>query len=76
MGKKVIKDRTYEFVPDHIKEERVEYRNQTVQPFRNGQLSKEYVELYGTKYIEVTQEEVKNAKYVWDRDLPGDYYKQ
>jgi len=71
-----MSERTYEFVPEHIKEERISHKDQTEQPFRNGQLNKRYVELYGTKYIKVTDEEVKNAKYVYDRELPGDYYKQ
>ncbi len=70
-----LSDRTYEVVPDHIKQEREEYKSQTIQPFRNGVLSKEYVDLYGTKYIDATPEEVKNAKNVWSRELPGDYYK-
>src|ERR1035437_1940185 len=71
---KVLSERTYEFVPEHIKTERKEFKAQTIQPFRNGVLSKEYVDLYGTKFIKATPEEVKNAKNVWGRDL-GDYYK-
>lgn len=72
---KTLSERTYEMLPKHIKDERLEYKAQTVQPFRNGQLSKEYVDLYGTSRIDVTPEEVKNAKNVWSRELPGDYYK-
>lgn len=73
---KTITDRTFEFVPEHIKEERMEYKDQTIQPFRNGEVSKEYLDLYGTKYIDVAPEEVKSARNVWDRDLPGDFYKR
>lgn len=73
---KIITDRTYEFLPKHIKEERLAFKDQTIQPFRNGQLSKEYIDLYGTSRIEVSDEEVKNAKNVWDRSLPGDFYKR
>ncbi len=69
-----MSERTYEFVPEHIKEERKEFKDQTIQPFRNGVLSKEYIDMYGTKHITATEEEVKNAKNVWGRDL-GDYYK-
>ena len=69
---KKLSERTYEFVPEHIKEEREEFKKQTIQPFRNGVLSKEYVDLYGTKYIDVTPEEVKNAKNVWGE---LEYYK-
>jgi hypothetical protein len=61
-----ITGRTFEFVPEHIKEERKEFKDQTIQPFRNGQLSKEYLDLYGTKYIDgKPEDEVKNAKNVW-----------
>jgi len=44
-----------------------------LQPWREGQLSKEYIEKHGTENIKVTPEEVKNAKNVWTGDL-GDYY--
>lgn len=60
-----------ELTTDTIKNDRKEFRPDIRQPFRNGQLSKEYVQEQGTKYIQVTDEEVKNAKPVWD-DL--DYY--
>lgn len=70
----ILSERTYEVIPEHIKTEREEYKQQTIQPFRNGQLSKEYVDLYGTSRIEVTSEEVKNAKNVWGRDIQ--YYKE
>ena len=67
-----MSERTYEFVPEHIKEERISHKDQTIQPFRNGVLSKEYVDLYGTKHISATEEEVKNAKNVWGE---LEYYK-
>ena len=69
-----LSERTYEFVPEHIKEERKEYKNQTIQPYRNGQVSKEYLDLYGSSRIVATDDEIKNAKNVWGRDL-GEYYK-
>lgn len=71
-----ITSRTAEIIPEHIKEEREQYKDMTEQPFRNGFLNKRYVELYGTSKIDVTEEEVKNSTYVFDRDLPGDYYKK
>jgi len=38
-----------------------------VQPFVNGVLSKEFVELYGTdKLANVTKKDIKNAKYVYE----------
>lgn len=60
-----------ELTTDGIKDDRKKFKGDIVQPFRNGQLSKEYVDSVGTKYIKVTPEEVKNAKPVWDLD----YYK-
>jgi hypothetical protein len=59
-----------EFVPQRIKDDRVTNFNSLMQPFRGGELSKEYVEKYGTKRLKVTPEEVKKAKHVW-KDLPG-----
>jgi hypothetical protein len=60
----------YEFIPENVREERVEYFNSTIQPFRGGELSKEYVEAHGTEGIDVTDKEVKKAKEVW-KDLKG-----
>jgi hypothetical protein len=60
-----------EWIPDRIREERVKYAKDIVQPWRNGQLSKEYIEHNGTKGIKVTPEQIKNAKYVWKGDVPG-----
>jgi hypothetical protein len=59
-----------EDVPKEVFEERKEFFNSTLQPFRNGELSREYVEAHGTKGIGVTPEEAKKAKYVW-KDLAG-----
>jgi hypothetical protein len=59
-----------EFVPERIVDERKEYFNSTVQPYRQGELSKEYVEAHGTKGVNVTPEEADKAKYVW-KDLKG-----
>ena len=73
---KEITDRTFEFMPEHVKEERISHKEHTIQPFRDGQYSKEYHDLYGSSRVQVTEEEIKNAKNVWDRDLPGDFYKK
>lgn len=55
-----------EWVPDRIKDERLKYRKDIVQPFRDGQLSKEYVDTYGTRGLHgVTKDDVKKAKPVW-----------
>lgn len=55
-----------EIIPNRLKEDRKAYHDYTIQPFREGRLSKEYVDKYGTKHIKVTEKEVKNARRVWD----------
>ncbi len=60
-----------ELTTDKIKNDRKEFKKDIYQPFRNGQLSKEYVDAVGTKYIKATPEEIKNAKNIWS-DL--EYY--
>jgi hypothetical protein len=57
-------------VPNEIKEQRREYFGSILQPYREGELSREYVERYGTKGIKATPEQVKKAKYTW-KDLSG-----
>lgn len=59
-----------EMVTGEIAQQREEYFNSTLQPYRQGELSKEYIEAHGTKGLNVTKEEVKKAKYVW-KDLKG-----
>lgn len=59
-----------EFVPDSTKEDRKKYFKSALQPFRSGELSREYVETYGTKGIKVSQDQIRKAKNVW-YDLPG-----
>ncbi len=61
---------TIEFTTDSIKDQRREYKKDILHPFRDGVLSKEYIEEYGTRGIEVTPEQVKKAKYVW-KDTSG-----
>jgi len=59
-----------EFIPERVKDDRMEYFNSVVQPFRGGELSKEYVDLHGTEGINATEKEAKKAKNVWG-DLSG-----
>lgn len=59
-----------EFTTDSIKEDRKKYFKSTLQPYRDGQLSKEYVEAHGTKRINARPDEIRNAKEVW-KDLSG-----
>jgi hypothetical protein len=57
---------------EDIKTDRKVYKKDILQPFREGVLSKEYVEAYGAQGINVTPDEVKNAKSVW---IENEYYK-
>ena len=52
-----------EFTRDSIREGRREYKKDILQPFREGALSKEYLEEYGTTGIEVSQHQIDNARY-------------
>jgi len=71
--------RTSEVTTESIKEDRKKYADTIVQPFRQGQLAKEFVEAYPDRVKEmvkeknITQEEVKNAKPVWTEES---YYKK
>lgn len=60
----------YEFVPDSVKQSRKEYAKDIIQSSRDGVLSKERLDAYGTKGLKVTKEQVKNAKYVWNDIKP------
>lgn len=59
-----------EFMPEKVKDDRREYFNSIVQPWRGDDLSKEYIEAHGTEGINVTKEEMSKAKDVW-KDASG-----
>ena len=63
-----------EFTSEDIKRQRKDYSTDIIQPYRKGELSKEYIEKYGTKRLKVTPEEIKNAKNVWNGSDIGGYY--
>lgn len=71
-------DETIELAPESMKEDRKKYQAEIVQPFRSGQLSKEYVKQNPGSIKKMiaegntTREEVKNAKNIWDHN----YYKE
>jgi|SRR3990167_8769351 len=50
-----------EFTSDDIKRQRVNYADDILQPYRSGEVSKRYIQKYGTKGIEVTEKEIKKA---------------
>lgn len=65
-----------EFVPQSIRDERAKYLKSQIQSHRQGEVSKEFTELYPEKTKEfvdagvMTQKEVDRAKPVWT-DLPN-----
>ena len=62
----LIVSKNHEFTSSSIKQQRVEYGRQMVQPWHEGYLSKEYVEAYGTAKLEgVTKQDVKQARYTY-----------
>jgi len=62
-----------EWTSDEIKEMRRAHADDILQPYRAGELSKEYVDKYGTKSIKASKSEVKKANYTWQEDK---YYKE
>ena len=58
-----------EITTQPIKDSRKEYAKSIIQPFRDGELSKEYLDAHGTKGISVTDKQVKNAKKVWPETI-------
>lgn len=65
---------TIELTTPEIKEDRKKYESEILQPYRSGQVSKNYIKNYGTDRLDVTPEEVKEAMNkpdVWDHG----YYK-
>jgi hypothetical protein len=67
---------TIELATEDLKNDRRIYRKDTLQPYRGGKLSKEYIEAYGTDRIVATPEEIKQAQNVWDKDDPTQFYKK
>jgi len=61
-----------EFTTETIKESRREYKKDIYQPWRDGVLSREYLEEYGTSGIMAGEKEIKNSKYVWG-DTTGNW---
>lgn len=59
-----------EFIPERIKEERVKFRDHLLQPHREGEASREYIEKYPDSARQMFSEsEIKNARYVWKGDI-------
>lgn len=57
-----------EFTSESIKNQRKEFHNDILQPHRKGQLSKEWVKVYGKKQAKkrgFSDKEINEAKNVW-----------
>lgn len=74
--RKYFKPRSYEMVPDYIKQDRLKNLASQIQSHRGGELSKEWIGLHPektkdmVKHGALTEKEVNKAKNVWS-DLPG-----
>lgn len=70
---------TIELTTEPIREDRKKYSSDIVQPFRGGQLSREYAKKYPQQVKKMIKEgnttvaEVKNSKNVWGENQ---YYKE
>lgn len=63
---KYFKPTYTEFVPQRIVEERKQFKKEITQPFRGGEVSKEFVDFYPQKAKKMfTEKEIKRAKNVW-----------
>ena len=59
-------------VGEDIKGQRKQYRGDILQPWRSGILSKEYLTKYGSSGLDVSKDDIRNARNVWTEDT---YYK-
>jgi len=72
-------NQTIEVTTNKIKDDRKKYGDDILQPFRDGEISKEYIKKYPDKVKtmikegNITTQEVKTAKNIWS-DLK--YYKE
>lgn len=63
---KPTKKSTYEFASTVTKEQRKTHGSEMVQPYIDGVLSREYLEINGTRGLaNVTEQDKKKAKYVY-----------
>ena len=51
-----------EIIPESLRNDRKEHARSILQPYRNGQLSKEFIDIYGTESVKASSEEIANAK--------------
>lgn len=60
----------FEFMPDSVKQSRKEYADDIEQSSRDGVLNQRRLDIRGTKGLKVTEEQIKNARYVFDEIKP------
>lgn len=51
----------FEFTTMEIKDARIKHGSEIIQPFREGKISKRFIEEHGTKGIQVSKKEIKEA---------------
>ena len=67
-----------EFTSESIKQDRVNYADDILQPYRSGEVSKKYIQKYGTKNLDVSEKEIKKATDnpdVWSGES-NSYYRE
>jgi len=62
----------HEFTSESIKQQRKEFKDDIIQPFRQGVVSKEYLKAHGTKGIDVSAKDLKKARNVWNNNYYRD----
>ena len=66
-----FKPASHEFIPKRIKDERRRFFKDTLQPYRGGELSKEYCDAYPHKAKDMaSKKEIEQSKDVWKGE-PG-----
>lgn len=60
-----------EWIPERIKEDRKKFAKSTLQPYRNGVASQEFIDTYGSKNINPS--DAKKAQNVWKDTLPTNW---
>lgn len=73
MNTNELPNRQVEFTSESIKTERKTHARSIIQPYRGETLSKEYLDMYGTKGISVTDKQIKKARNVWREDYSANF---
>ncbi len=61
-----FKSGSYEFIPDRIREDRKKFSKEILQPYRGGEISKEFVDTYPSQSKKMfSKKEISKARNVW-----------